>query len=102
MERHIETWQFLELGTAALAKNPEMLRGFGLVGSLAADKMDAPQEKKTAQRPCSPAEDKEPTTAMKAGGSWSLQPLNEPMVLLKKARPVEKWSDVFNEQHSVL
>jgi hypothetical protein len=38
---------------------------------------------------------------MKAGGQ-SLQLLNEPMVLLKKARPVEKWSDVFNEQHSVL
>jgi hypothetical protein len=27
--------------------------------------------------------------------------LNERMALLKKVKPVEKWSDVFNEQHSV-
>jgi hypothetical protein len=38
---------------------------------------------------------------MKAGGSVKSSPLNEPMVLLKKVKPVEKWSDVFNEQHSV-
>jgi hypothetical protein len=39
---------------------------------------------------------------MKAGGSVILQPLNEPMASLKKVKLVEKWSDVFNEQHSVL
>jgi hypothetical protein len=41
----------LGLGTAALANNPEMLRGFGLVGNLAADKMDD-REEKNAKRPC--------------------------------------------------
>jgi hypothetical protein len=40
---------------------------------------------------------------MKKGGSWSSpQPPSVLMVLLKKVRLVEKWSDVFNEQHSVL
>jgi hypothetical protein len=32
---------------------------------------------------------------------WAVH-LNVLTVLLKKAKPVEKWSDVFNEQHSVL
>jgi hypothetical protein len=34
--------------------------------------------------------------------SQSPQLPNGPMGLLKKAKPVEKWSDVFNQQHSVL
>jgi hypothetical protein len=38
---------------------------------------------------------------MKAGGSVKSRPLNEPMVLQKKVKLVEKWSDVFNKQHSV-
>jgi hypothetical protein len=91
----------LGLGTAALANNPEMLRGFGLVGNLAADKMDDREEKKRKEAMLA-AKDKKPTTAMKKPVAQFLQLLNEPMVLLKKARPVEKWSDVFNEQHSVL
>jgi hypothetical protein len=44
----------------ALANNPEMLRGFGLVGNLAADKMDDREKKKRKEasllpkikRPC--------------------------------------------------
>ena len=38
----------LGIGTAALAKNPEMLRGFGLLGNVAANKMDDREEKKKA------------------------------------------------------
>ena len=57
----------LGLGTAALAKNPEMLRGFGLVGNLAANKMDDREEKKRNEAMLA-AKDKKPTTAMKKGG----------------------------------
>ena len=60
----------LGLGTAALANNPEMLRGFGLVGNLAADKMDDREEKKRKEAMLA-AKDKKPTTAMKKGGSVS-------------------------------
>jgi hypothetical protein len=60
----------LGLGTAALANNPEMLRGFGLVGNLAADKMDDREEKKRKEAMLA-AKDKKPTTAMKRGGSVS-------------------------------
>jgi hypothetical protein len=39
---------------------------------------------------------------MKKAVQLSPQLLNEPMVLQKKVKLVEKWSDVFNQQHSVL
>jgi hypothetical protein len=42
------------------------------------------------------------TRGMKKGGSVVLQLLNEPMVLLLKAKPKDVWSDVSNQQHSVL
>ena len=58
----------LGLGTAALANNPEMLRGFGLVGKLAADKMDD-REKKKRKEAMLAAEDKILTTVMKKGGA---------------------------------
>jgi hypothetical protein len=57
-ERHIEKWRSW-LGTAALANNPEMLRGFGLVGNLAADKMDDREEKKRKEAMLA-AKDKNP------------------------------------------
>jgi hypothetical protein len=53
----------LGVGTAALAKNPEMLRGFGLLGNVAANKMDDREEKKKAAAAGAPA--------MKRGGSVS-------------------------------
>jgi hypothetical protein len=60
----------LGLGTAALAKNPEMLRGFGLVGNIAANKMDDREDKKRneAMKAAAATEEKKPTTAMKKGG----------------------------------
>jgi hypothetical protein len=36
----------LGLGTALIAKNPDMLRGLGLVGNIAANKLDDREEKK--------------------------------------------------------
>jgi hypothetical protein len=48
----------LGLGTAALAQNPELLRGFGVVGNIAANKMDDREEKKKSAG----------TPAMKKGG----------------------------------
>jgi hypothetical protein len=50
----------LGLGTAVLAKNPEMLRGFGVLGNVAANKMEDREEKKKAAG--------EPATGMKKGG----------------------------------
>ena len=39
----------LGLGPAILAKNPEMLRGFGVLGNLAANKLDDREEEKDKQ-----------------------------------------------------
>jgi hypothetical protein len=36
----------LGLGTALIAKNPDMLRGLGLVGNIAANKIDDREERK--------------------------------------------------------
>jgi hypothetical protein len=52
---------------ALASKNPEMLRGFGLVGNLAANKMDDREEKKRNEAMLA-AKDKKPATAMKKGG----------------------------------
>ena len=38
----------LGLGTAALARNPELLRGFGVLGNVAANKLDDRDEEKKA------------------------------------------------------
>ena len=67
----------LGLGTTALANNPEMLRVFGLVGNLAADKMDDREKKKRKEAMLAAkdkeamlaAEDKILTTVMKKGGA---------------------------------
>ena len=48
---------------ALASKNPDMLRGFGLVGNVAANKMDDREEKKKAEAAAAGAK------AMKKGGS---------------------------------
>jgi hypothetical protein len=55
--RPVEGWYERHI-TAALANN--QLRGFGLVGNLAADKMREEKKRKEAMA----AKDKKPTTAM--------------------------------------
>jgi hypothetical protein len=62
----------LGLGTAALANNPEMLRGFGLVGNLAADKMDDREKKKRKEAMLAAVKNASQiilTTVMKKGGA---------------------------------
>ncbi len=39
---------------------------------------------------------------MKVGGSVKSSASKRADGIAKKVKPVEKWSDVFNEQHSVL
>jgi hypothetical protein len=53
---------------ALASKNPDMLRGFGILGNVAANKMDDREEKKKAASAASAAEEKKPATAMKKGG----------------------------------
>jgi hypothetical protein len=77
----------------------DMPGGFGLPMKEAKEKvkkLESQQEARKARR----NEAGEPV-GMKKAVQLSPQLLNEPTVLLKKVKPVEKWSDVFNEQHSV-
>ena len=53
---------------ALASKNPDMLRGFGILGNVAANKMDDREEKKKAASAASAAEEKKPATALKQGG----------------------------------
>lgn len=47
----------LGLGTAALARNPKMLRGFGVLGNVAANQIENREEdKKRAESAAKPAE----------------------------------------------
>jgi hypothetical protein len=39
----------LGLGTAVLAKNPDLLRGFGVLGNVAANKLDDKDKEKEAE-----------------------------------------------------
>jgi hypothetical protein len=52
---------------ALASKNPDMLRGFGVLGNVAANKMDDREEKKRNEAMLA-AKDKKPATAMKKGG----------------------------------
>lgn len=60
----------LGIGTAALAKNPDLMRGFGLLGNVAANKLEDREEKKKkdamAAQTGAPAQ-----PGMKKGGSVS-------------------------------
>jgi hypothetical protein len=60
----------LGVGTAALAKNPEMLKGFGVLGNLAARSIEREKDKEaagSAANLASPSEEKN-TTKMRKGG----------------------------------
>jgi hypothetical protein len=52
---------------ALASKNPDMLRGFGVLGNVAANKMDDREEKKRNEAMLA-AKDKKSATAMKKGG----------------------------------
>jgi hypothetical protein len=61
----------LGLGTALIAKNPDMLRGLGLVGNIAANKLDDREEKKrrAAEAGMVPDQGGAAPMPMKKGGS---------------------------------
>ena len=60
----------LGIGTAALAKNPDLMRGFGLLGNVAANKLeDREEEKKKAAMAAQTGAPAQP--GMKKGGSVS-------------------------------
>ena len=54
----------LGLGPAILARNPEMLRGFGVLGNLAANKLEDREEDKARQA----AAAAQPAPGMRKGG----------------------------------
>jgi hypothetical protein len=56
----------LGIGPALLAKNPEMMRGFGLLGNLAANKLEDREERKRKASMTGMPDMAEP--AMKKGG----------------------------------
>ena len=64
---------------ALASKNPDMLRGFGLVGNVAANKMDDREEKKKAEAAAAGEQ------AMKKGGS-----VNENKMMKKMGRGMAK------------
>ena len=66
----------LGLGTALIAKNPDMLRGLGLVGNIAANKLDDREEKKRREAEAAaagmvPAQGGQAPMPMKKGGKVS-------------------------------
>jgi hypothetical protein len=63
----------LGLGTALVAKNPDMLRGLGLVGNIAANKLDDREEKKrrAAEAGMVPDQGGQAPMPMKKGGKVS-------------------------------
>ena len=66
----------LGLGTALIAKNPDMLRGLGLVGNIAANKIDDREEKKRREAEAAaagmvPAQGGAAPMPMKKGGKVS-------------------------------
>jgi hypothetical protein len=64
---------------ALASKNPDMLRGFGLIGNVAANKMDDREEKKKTEAAAAGAQ------AMKKGGS-----VNENAMMKKMGRGLTK------------
>jgi hypothetical protein len=66
----------LGLGTALIAKNPDMLRGLGLVGNIAANKLDDREEKKRREAEAAaagmvPGQGGQAPMPMKKGGKVS-------------------------------
>jgi hypothetical protein len=66
----------LGLGTALIAKNPDMLRGLGLVGNIAANKLEDREEKKRREAEMAaagmvPAQGGAAPMPMKKGGKVS-------------------------------